>query len=163
MKCYSRWFGKNNLKLTEWALDCDSFSCFNSITITNFIDGHDTEQVVLTLHQFRNLTSDKHTGWKLQNNPAFPSEKCRKDLPVRHYFCLSWTGKQTVIFTISAFPSEKCLKYLLVRPYFYLSRTGGQPVISIPDIEYQEICSISKRKQTRVFTLTSSIMWFTVY
>ena len=71
-------------------------------------------------------------GWKLQNNLGFPSEKCRKDLPVRHYFCLSWTGKQTVIFTISAFPSEKCLKYLLVRLYFYLSRTGGQPVISIP-------------------------------
>ena len=72
-------------------------------------------------------------GWKLQNNPAFPLEKCRKDLPVRHYFYLSWTGKQTVIFTISAFPSEKCLKYLLVGLYFYLSRTGGQPVISIPD------------------------------
>ena len=25
-------------------------------------------------------------GWKLQNKSAFPSEKCLRDLPVRHYF-----------------------------------------------------------------------------
>ena len=30
-------------------------------------------------------------------NTKFPSEKYRKHLPVRHYVCLSWTCKQTVI------------------------------------------------------------------
>ena len=71
-------------------------------------------------------------GRKLQNNSAFPSEKCRKDLPVRHYFCLSTTNRQRVISLISAIPLEKCLKFILVRLQFYLSRTGGQCVISIP-------------------------------
>ncbi len=76
-------------------------------------------------------------AWKLQNNSAFPSEKCRKDLPVRHYFCLSSPNRQRVIFIITAFPLEKCLKFLLVRLHFYLSRTGGQSVISIPvQVEY---------------------------
>ena len=76
-------------------------------------------------------------GWKLQNISAFPSEMCQKDLPVRHYFYLSWTGRQTVNLKLLAFPSEKCLKFLLVRFYFYLSRTGGQSIISIPGTSYQ--------------------------
>ncbi len=76
-------------------------------------------------------------GWKLQNNPAFPSENCLKDLPVRQYFCLSWTCRQSVISKISAFPLDNCLKFLLVHLYFYLSRTGGQSVISIPDCKTQ--------------------------
>ncbi len=43
------------------------------------------------------LKYSKMQGWKLQNISAFPSEKCRKNLPVRLYFCLSWTSRQRVI------------------------------------------------------------------
>ena len=40
-------------------------------------------------------------GGNYKKNSAFPSEKCRKKLPVLHYFCLSSTNKQWVISIIS--------------------------------------------------------------
>ncbi len=89
--------------------------------------------MMTSLHHMTSPNDIDQQGWKLPNDSAFPSEKCRKDLLVRHYFCLSPTNRQRVISIISAFPSEKCLKFLLVRLRFYLSRTGGQSVISIPD------------------------------
>ena len=81
---------------------------------------------------------------------VFLRKSVEKNLPVRHYFCLSSTvpdiynistSEQLVkIGTILAFPSEKCLKFLPVHHYFYLSRTGGQSVISIPERGPVHLC-----------------------
>ncbi len=115
----------NKISYTSWHILCRIVMMF--IASFNLLGGYIFFEIALNWKWLLQ-------GWKLQNISAFLSEKCRKNLPVRCYFCLCWTGRQTAISSISAFPLEKCLNFLLVQLYFYLSWTGGQPVISIPGL-----------------------------
>ncbi len=67
--------------------------------------------------------------WKLQNNSAFSLEKGLKDLPVRHYFRLSWTGKHKINSQTSTFLQTSFKNFYLSTSNFTSPRSGRQSVI----------------------------------